>query len=224
MHLTSCKKTPTMPRPEAPPVWCDGKYRCALCPGGTGRGGRGFSRPGRVPCTNPTVHMRTPDVHGWSCSDGQVHVHCFSRCPELYATAAEFEAVQSNGWCHECDMAEEAERAAKRPRTDAPRPMYNHVAARQCAPCGRGQDNRVTQLPSCDGLNRCVVCRPKGQARRLRPGQCSDPDGHMARGVARLQVVHLRPAHGRANQVPTGSEEVVRRLVQDGPCGLCKPK
>ena len=221
-----------MPRPEAPPVWCDGKYRCALCPGGTGRGGRGFSRPGRVPCTSPAVHMRTPD--GWSCTDGQVHAHRFSRCPEMYTTVAEFDAVQSNlatvrpgraaGWCHECDMAEQTERVAKRPRTDAPRPMYNHVAARQCAPRGRGQDNRVTQLPWCDGLYRCIVCRPKGQARRLRPGQCSDPDGHMARGVARLQVVHLRPAHGRANQVPTGSEEVVHRLVLDGPCGLCKPK
>ena len=223
-----------MPRPEAPPSWCDGKYRCALCPGGTGRGGRGFSRPGRVPCTSPAVHMRAPDVHGWSCTDGCVHVHSFSRCQEMYTSIAEFETVQSSlaavqpgrptGWCHQCDVDEEVERAAKRPRTDAPRPMYNHVTARQCAPCGRGRDNRVTQLPWCDGLYRCLVCRPEGQARRLRPGQCSDPDGHMARGVARLQVIHLRPAHGRANQVPTGSEEVVHRLVRDGPCGMCNAK
>ena len=39
--------------------WCDGRYRCLVCPNGIGPGGMGFSNVAHVPCKQRAMHMGT---------------------------------------------------------------------------------------------------------------------------------------------------------------------
>ena len=50
-----------MPRPRndrVPKPWCDGRFRCYMCKGGIGRGGRGFKHAKNVPCEERRKNCR----------------------------------------------------------------------------------------------------------------------------------------------------------------------
>ncbi len=40
-----------------PVVYCDGRARCLVCPGGLGPGGKGYKKSRDVPCADPARHM-----------------------------------------------------------------------------------------------------------------------------------------------------------------------
>ena len=181
-----------------------------MCKGGIGRGGRGFKHAKNVPCEDPAEHLYT-------CNGRRHPLHIFNARVH-YDTEEDYEDAQRNitearpgpkGWCHECacerDDLPPKPPAPKRRRTQTgTRPLENHVAQRPvCAGTGEvaATRNRVAQLQWCTGKFHCPVCLPKGQTRRLGSKQCTDPQGHMPHGVARKDVVHVRPVGGAASQL-----------------------
>lgn len=217
-----------MPRPEAREphrAYCDSRFRCVHCPGGIGRGGRGFTRARNVPCMDPTDHLRRSA--GLSIDDWRIHPTQFWAIPEMYASPAEFEATQRNlalvcgQWCVQCTRErDDPAPAAKRRRTGGARPLASHIARR---PAGTGDvsatRDRIAQLAWCDSRYRCIVCLPKGQTRRLSSKQCSDRGAHMPHGVSRKETVHFRPVGAAETQL---SEEQLLKMKSDGMCHACE--
>ena len=225
-----------MPRPEGAAVhpWCDGKYRCMRCPGGLGRGGRGFTRPRSVPCRDRREHMEQPDA--LSTADYKVHLSLIPASEEWYPDATARAAMHDSitqlrpsveGWCTECERATEGtEPARKRRRARAAPPLWRHVGARpSCEAAGEvvAKRARTAQLRWCDGAFRCTVCFPKGQTRRLGAKRCSDPAAHMPHGVARDGAVHFLPVvQGARSQLPDECSAQLLAMARADGCERCR--
>lgn len=87
--------------------WCDGAFRCTICPNALGKDGRGYTRARNVPCTNPEEHLtlRT-ETSGdyWDMRD-VLHWDTLPARNLDSGTQPRVNMVKAagDGWCRQCD-------------------------------------------------------------------------------------------------------------------------
>jgi hypothetical protein len=223
-----------------PPPWCDGRWRCTVCPGGLGEGGRGYARFRNVGCRDPEGHiiniqpMPNQLIHvcrrACSCDiyprrpivrDSEPRSAPFQICSAQYAT------IQTpTAWCSACTR--EIDAVPNHPNAAPPPPNAARVLDRHIKPLPANAATRArkrrreSQLLWCDRKYRCVHCFPKGQTRPLSISRCSDQRAHMPFGIAGEEVVHLAAPYGGLFQIPDDAKATLRDLVASCECGQCR--
>ena len=223
-------------RPPRRIPWCDGRFRCTICPKGMGRNGTGYARARNVPCTDPGAHLTVSDAENCDPQFAQfsdpnaVHFDLpVGRA--LNRDAGDVAKPGNDGWCIACDPHKLFQNGRMQATTYTI-PLDAHVgtwpegcnrseAVQHLQPAAPAQRARTAQLPWCDGLYRCAYCLPAGQTRPLGAKQCRDPTAHMPAG-ARGQFVHFLPSCG-TNALRTGDEALleVSCMRYTGGCGRC---
>ena len=212
--------------------WCDGNYRCPICPGGLGRHGRGFTRARSVPCLDPDSHLTLRDTDDLDLyMQGDMLHWDLGQAKQLNRGAGEAIKAGPQGWCVCCDPFQRYKNGRPQP-PPCPTVVSSHVgqwppqwdktdAARRLGRDKPPQRARKAQLPWCDGMYRCVICAPKGQTRPIGSAQCTDPAAHMPMGL-RGQFVHFEPTHTSANALLTGGAHAQLYITSRAAgCGRC---
>ena len=192
---------------ETPPPWanepapqfCDGRYRCLVCPGGLGYQGQGFQSRGQVPCTNYSEHMlvlRAYAHDGFVCSS-ELDADALS---DLFESGASIEGITSAT----CKFKVCSPSSAP---TDDHRPLAQNI---RCEPCPKRHRNRQTILRWCTGVYHCPTCNFTA-TRPCRLG-CADPDAHIPKlhphiPLDKIEVLHSGNVEGC--KVCQGMSEVV---------------
>lgn len=157
---------PSWVHDPAPP-FCDGRYRCLVCPGGLGYQGKGFDHRTQVPCTSYGDHMLVLRAlaHDKVVCISEFDAHVLS---DLFGAGASTKGIASDS-CrfHVCSSTSEQ-------MTDDHRPLARNI---RCQPCPKRCRNRQSLLRWCTGLYHCPTCDVT--ATRQRRLNCTNPDAHV---------------------------------------------
>eukprot|EP01043_Picozoa_sp_COSAG02_P004440 COSAG02_NODE_115_length_35467_cov_292.837056_21_plen_272_part_00 len=201
-----CKKQKPTHQP-----WCDGFYRCPICPDALGKDGRGYSRARNVPCKNPDLHL-VPKRVSDTFEPGFFHWDTMEARNLDYKTDNQIKAG-GTGWCWTCDCVRrdgeyvQIYKDGRNPNRVAPHSGVSgflriHARTAKDPPPQVVAELEVRQARTrhkdiqviwCDGLYRCVYCVPEGQARPITSQQCKHFDDLPRINSASQHVLHFVP-------------------------------
>jgi hypothetical protein len=222
---------------------CDGRYRCLVCPGGLGPGGRGFKRvmqrPGAgppwssVPCVDPVHHMGVLNIalrqQPGDLPD-QVCPATLQRKPnrgDAVDNVADLFGLWSPGidatilnqlhgtpcFCRRCKFVGQG--------THGLASTVGVQRTTELETIGRIRKQRGgTMIPWCDGRWRCTRCDPKGRT-RARNVRCKDKVNHVptySSSFSGVAMVHFAGGGTNGDNLTPELREIGMRRG----CKVCK--
>ena len=232
-----------------PTPWCDGRYRCILCPGGLGKGGRGYVNSRSVPCRARTSHLiphvseamyqrrptaAVPTCIHWDSNEGRAQDEYVNRRPVV----AQIIRAGGDGWCKRCDPAAlhvdgrfpHLLRGAPAPRNTLltahgglmPKQWDDPVQTqRALASLRQRTRDKLHQVPWCDGLYRCVRCCPKGQGLPISREQCEHFDDLPRAKPGSGIVLHFDPTQAETAHESMNDNYMEIMFGMRNGCGRC---
>jgi hypothetical protein len=191
--------------------WCDGFFRCTLCPDALGTDGRGYTRARNVPCKNPDIHLVPQGRIYSSFTAGFFHWDT-PEARSLDAGTDHMVKAGGTGWCFDCDSVlghdgqytqlykdgrypnrpvshtDSFLRIHARTAKDPPQRVLDGLEVRRV----KGGDTKI-QVMWCDGLYRCLDCVPAGQTRPITRAQCEHFDDLPRIKTTSRHVLHFVP-------------------------------